>query len=124
MTWIKTIENGDYRIGIGLFIDNRIKSKPEFRFNLYVDPEDTRDIRAYSHAGWPPKEVMKSLGISVTVFTKLASGGYDAWIPFPNVKTLDGNVLQSYAKHLLDDLDRRIEKGKRWTKKTHRWEYQ
>lgn len=123
-TWSKLVEGGTYEIGIGLFMDARNKLKPEFRFTLFVDPEDIRDIRAYSHSGWPPKKILKELDIKVSLIDRILGASYDAWIPFPKTDSLPQKTLEEYAHHLIHDLYGKIEKGKRVTKKTHRWEYE
>lgn len=122
-TWIKNIENGDYHIGIGLFIDSRVKTKPEYRLTLFVDMDDIRDIRAYSHSGWPPKSIEKRLGIKVSLINRVFSGGYDAWIPVPDDSLITPAILEEYAEYLVKDLYSKVEKGKKWVRKTHRWEY-
>lgn len=122
-TWMKPIEDGEYFIGIGLFMDTRVKDAPEFRMTLFLDSIDISDIRAYRHSGWPPKEIMNRLGIKVSLAAKILSGGYDAWIPFPKVDNPDPKVWEDYASYLLENLYKRIPKGKKWVKKTHRWEY-
>lgn len=122
-TWIKPIDNGEYVIGIGLFIDTRQKSNPEFRITLFVDSEDIRDIRAYRYSGWPPKRIMEKMEIRPKLLDKLISFGYDAWIPFPENNDIKPSVWVEYAESLLHDLYKKVPVGKRWVKKTHRWTY-
>lgn len=121
--WAKLIEDGEYCIGIGFFTYLRDKTKPAYRFQLLLDPEDVCDMRAYSHSGWPPATILKSLGIHVGLGDRLLSMGYDAWIPWPTNAEPEPKVFQEYAEYLIKDLYSRIEKGKKWTTKTHRWEY-
>lgn len=122
-TWMKPIEGGEYFIGIGLFIDARLKEKPEFRFTLFFDNEDIRDIRAYRHSGWPPKRILEQLGIKVSLFSKLMGGSSDAWIPFPTKTNISNKTWEDYANHLMNELNEKIPKAKKWIKKTHQWEY-
>lgn len=121
--WQKTLSKEGIIIGIGFTIDARDAAKPVFSFTLYVDTANLRDVRAYSHSGWPPKRILKALGIKASPLTKILSGGYDAWVQFPKETNLNTDILAEYAEYLVIDLYKRIDKGKRWVAKTHQWEY-
>lgn len=121
-TWQKLSDDKSLKIGIGLFTDGRTRSNPEFRFTLFVDPEDIMDIRAFRHAGWPPKTIRKKMNIKVTLLQRIYASGYDAWIPIPPTLP-DEYIMQEYANYLIQDLNSKIKKGRNWTKKTHKWEY-
>lgn len=123
MRWIKKTDDCEYQVGIGFFIDmkNPDPATREFRFTIFVDPKDIYDIRAYWHNGWPPKNVMKKLGIKPSVWERFISMGYDAWIPFPSQNYQDTNIWKEYAEYLMQDLDKKLPKAKREVKKTHRW---
>lgn len=121
--WEKMIDDGEFFVGIAFSMDTRDSHNPEFRMELRFDPEDIRDIRSYSYAGWPPKGIRKGLGIKVSILDRVLSGGYDAWIPFPRNLAASPATWEDYARFLVEDLEKRIPTGKRVTKKTHRWEY-
>jgi len=121
MRWLKIADDRKTHIAIGFELDLRIIDNKLYTFTLYVDPYDIYDIRAYRHSGWPPKNIMKKLGIKPKFLDRYFwYSNYNAWIAFPSENLEDQEAWEEYANYLISDLHKRIPKGIRWTKKTHK----
>lgn len=121
MRWIKKADDGKTYIAIGFEIDIRIIDNKLYTFTLYVDPYDIYDIRAYRHSGWPPKTIMKRLGIKPRFLDRhFWYSNYNAWIAFPSKNLDNPEAWEEYAQYLINDLYKKIPKGIIWTNKTHR----
>lgn len=120
-TWSKLIDDGNFQIGLGFWIDKKSHSNPYFRIDQLLDTEDIHDIRAYSKSEWPPKDIRRSLGVRRSLADIVYGLGSDVWIPIPKLIPND-KAFHRYALWLKCALESNIHAGKKVVQKTHKWE--